>query len=40
MKTIQNELGGSSPEQDVADFKQRAAAKNGTKLLPKSLIRN
>lgn len=27
MKTIQNELGGSSPEQDVADFKQRAAAK-------------
>jgi len=27
MKTIQNELGGTSPEQDVADFKQRAAAK-------------
>ena len=27
MKTIQNELGGSSPEQDVADFKQRASAK-------------
>lgn len=27
MKTIQNELGGSSPEQDVEDFKQRAATK-------------
>ena len=27
MKTIQNELGGSSPEQDVEDFKQRASAK-------------
>jgi ATP-dependent Lon protease len=27
MKTIQNELGGVSPEQDVADFKQRAANK-------------
>lgn len=27
MKTIQNELGGSSPEQDVADFKQRASTK-------------
>lgn len=27
MKTIQNELGGSSPEQDVEDFKQRAAIK-------------
>jgi len=27
MKTIQNELGGSSPELDVQDFKQRAAAK-------------
>jgi len=27
MKTIQNELGGSSPELDVQDFKQRAATK-------------
>ncbi len=27
MKTIQNELGGGSPEQDMADFKQRAAKK-------------
>ncbi|OIP83462.1 MAG: endopeptidase La [Porphyromonadaceae bacterium CG2_30_38_12] len=27
MKTIQNELGGSSPELDVQDFKQRATAK-------------
>jgi len=27
MKTIQNELGGSSPEQDVADFRQRASTK-------------
>lgn len=27
MKTIQNELGGSSPELDVQDFKQRAASK-------------
>lgn len=27
MKTIQNELGGSSPEMDVQDFKQRAASK-------------
>lgn len=27
MKTIQNELGGSSPELDVQDFKARAAAK-------------
>ena len=27
MKTIQNELGGASPELDLADFKQRAAKK-------------
>jgi ATP-dependent Lon protease len=27
MKTIQNELGGGSPEQDVADFRERANAK-------------
>jgi ATP-dependent Lon protease len=27
MKTIQNELGGSSPEEDVADFRDRAKAK-------------
>jgi ATP-dependent Lon protease len=27
MKTIQNELGGASPEQDIADFKSRASAK-------------
>ena len=27
MKTIQNELGGGSPEQDVADFRERAGEK-------------
>ena len=27
MKTIQNELGGGSPEQDVADFRERASEK-------------
>ncbi len=27
MKTIQNELGGASPEQDIADFRERAANK-------------
>ncbi|OFY45344.1 MAG: endopeptidase La [Bacteroidetes bacterium GWF2_49_14] len=27
MKTIQNELGGGSPEQDIADFRQRADKK-------------
>ena len=40
MKTIQNELGGSSPEQDVADFKQRASTKNGTKLPLRYLIKS
>jgi len=30
MKTIQNELGGGSPEEDVADFRERAKAKKWT----------
>jgi len=29
MKTIQNELGGGSPEQDVADFREVQIKRNG-----------
>jgi len=41
MKTIQNELGGTSPEQDVQEFRQRAAKKkwneNVAKIFDKEL---
>jgi ATP-dependent Lon protease len=35
MKTIQNELGGSSPELDVQDFKQRATFKKWSEAIEK-----
>lgn len=35
MKTIQNELGGNSPELDVQDFKQRAATKKWSEAIAK-----
>ncbi len=35
MKTIQNELGGTSPEQDLADFRQRAAEKKWSESVAK-----
>jgi len=35
MKTIQNELGGGSPEEDVADFRERAKAKKWTAVVGK-----
>ncbi len=35
MKTIQNELGGSSPELDVQDFKQRATYKKWSETIEK-----
>lgn len=36
MKTIQNELGGASPEQEVADFRQRAAEKKWSEAVGKT----
>jgi ATP-dependent Lon protease len=36
MKTIQNELGGNSPEQDVEDFKDRAARKKWSEAVAKA----
>ena len=36
MKTIQNELGGNSPEQDVEDFKKRAAGKKWSEQVAKA----
>lgn len=35
MKTIQNELGGISPEQDLQDFRQRAASKKWSEQVAK-----
>ncbi len=35
MKTIQNELGGASPEQDVADFRERAKKKKWSEAVAK-----
>lgn len=35
MKTIQNELGGASPEQEVADFRERAKAKKWSEAVSK-----
>jgi len=36
MKTIQNELGGGSPEEDVADFRDRAKAKKWNETVAKA----
>jgi ATP-dependent Lon protease len=36
MKTIQNELGGGSPEEDVADFREQAKAKKWNEVVAKA----